>query len=515
MNGRVGYRFHPTDEELVSYFLKHKMAGNDGLVDDDIRLIDLCKFDPWDLPRYAAGGSNDQVWYFFHRRENKYKNTTRQRFNRSTQSGHWKPTGNERTITASRTNSKIGTKRTLVFYKRGSPKEVKTNWVIHEYQPKTPYQTDFVLCKLKEKRDDKACTSACDEDQPSSSRASDHHPIEIPFSQVESELLLESLLASTCEPNFNNPSPEHPQFHMDEGISIDDLMPFFDNDSDRLPEMEEDPNEMADSFIVVPDEHSGEEYLYPVLVNQDDHNRQESARISCNHSSSPNLLGGLYHDDINDDISDMEAEILYERSSQFGASNLNNGHYRQMQTVQTITETVPSSTFDQNGTEKNRILQMDISSPSADSTIDSHEDISVRVVSKEVPVPTRTHKQGSIIQGKLSGASEHKAKKARKPVTALVLPQESPKESINVKTEKDQKTVIAKTNLKLRANATATCNKTDSFIRMETCLSSQSCPPSVYFIKALIGLLLIIVVSREVLILILGLAACYLVFRSI
>ncbi|KAF2315134.1 hypothetical protein GH714_038225 [Hevea brasiliensis] len=449
MNGRVGYRFHPTDEELVSYFLKHKMAGNDGLVDDDIRLIDLCKLTPGicqDMPR---GGQMIRCGISF-------------------------------------------------IEGRISIKIPPDNGSTDQHRVDTGNQlTDFVLCKLKEKRDDKACTSACDEDQPSSSRASDHHPIEIPFSQVESELLLESLLASTCEPNFNNPSPEHPQFHMDEGISIDDLMPFFDNDSDRLPEMEEDPNEMADSFIVVPDEHSGEEYLYPVLVNQDDHNRQESARISCNHSSSPNLLGGLYHDDINDDISDMEAEILYERSSQFGASNLNNGHYRQMQTVQTITETVPSSTFDQNGTEKNRILQMDISSPSADSTIDSHEDISVRVVSKEVPVPTRTHKQGSIIQGKLSGASEHKAKKARKPVTALVLPQESPKESINVKTEKDQKTVIAKTNLKLRANATATCNKTDSFIRMETCLSSQSCPPSVYFIKALIGLLLIIVKRKR------------------
>ena len=47
---RVGYRFHPTDEEIIGYFLKRKMDVSDSSVDDDIPEIDLCKFEPWDLP---------------------------------------------------------------------------------------------------------------------------------------------------------------------------------------------------------------------------------------------------------------------------------------------------------------------------------------------------------------------------------------------------------------------------------------------------------------------------------
>ncbi|KAF9688019.1 hypothetical protein SADUNF_Sadunf02G0153500 [Salix dunnii] len=51
---RVGYRFHPTDEEIIGYFLKRKMDGSDSSVDDDIPEIDLCKFEPWDLPSKRA-----------------------------------------------------------------------------------------------------------------------------------------------------------------------------------------------------------------------------------------------------------------------------------------------------------------------------------------------------------------------------------------------------------------------------------------------------------------------------
>lgn len=43
-----GFRFHPTDEELVGYYLRKKIASQK--IDlDVIRNIDLYRIEPWDL----------------------------------------------------------------------------------------------------------------------------------------------------------------------------------------------------------------------------------------------------------------------------------------------------------------------------------------------------------------------------------------------------------------------------------------------------------------------------------
>lgn len=43
-----GFRFHPTDEELVSYYLKRKVMGKPVRF-DAIGDVDIYKHEPWDL----------------------------------------------------------------------------------------------------------------------------------------------------------------------------------------------------------------------------------------------------------------------------------------------------------------------------------------------------------------------------------------------------------------------------------------------------------------------------------
>lgn len=44
-----GFGFHPTDEELVAYYLKRKVQGHK-IELDIIPEVDLYKCEPWDLP---------------------------------------------------------------------------------------------------------------------------------------------------------------------------------------------------------------------------------------------------------------------------------------------------------------------------------------------------------------------------------------------------------------------------------------------------------------------------------
>ncbi|KAG9447816.1 hypothetical protein H6P81_013944 [Aristolochia fimbriata] len=124
-----GFRFHPTDEELITYYLMKKVLDS-SFIGRAIAEVDLNKCEPWELPEKAKMGEKE--WYFFSLRDRKYP--TGLRTNRATEAGYWKATGKDREIYSSRTGSLVGMKKTLVFYRGRAPKGEKSNWVMHEYR---------------------------------------------------------------------------------------------------------------------------------------------------------------------------------------------------------------------------------------------------------------------------------------------------------------------------------------------------------------------------------------------
>ncbi|CAH9096708.1 unnamed protein product [Cuscuta epithymum] len=150
-----GFRFHPTDEELIIYYLRNQSTSRPCPV-SIIPEVDVYKFDPWELPERADFGENE--WYFFTPRDRKYPNGIRP--NRAAVSGYWKATGTDKAIYSC--SKYVGVKKALVFYKGKPPKGIKTDWIMHEYRlnesPSQPPKQnrsmrldDWVLCRIYKK----------------------------------------------------------------------------------------------------------------------------------------------------------------------------------------------------------------------------------------------------------------------------------------------------------------------------------------------------------------------------
>ncbi|CAK9320725.1 unnamed protein product [Citrullus colocynthis] len=148
-----GFRFHPTDEELVGYYLRKKVASQK--IDlDVIKDIDLYRIEPWDLQEKCWIGYEEQnEWYFFSHKDKKYPTGTRT--NRATLAGFWKATGRDKAVYDK--NKLIGMRKTLVFYRGRAPNGQKTDWIMHEYRLESdennpPQEEGWVVCRAFKKR---------------------------------------------------------------------------------------------------------------------------------------------------------------------------------------------------------------------------------------------------------------------------------------------------------------------------------------------------------------------------
>lgn len=151
-----GFRFHPTDEELIMFYLRNQALSKPCPV-SIIPEVDIYKFDPWELPDKTEFGEKE--WYFFTPRDRKYPNGVRP--NRAAVSGYWKATGTDKAIYSG--SKYVGVKKALVFYKGRPPKGIKTDWIMHEYRMNESRSLptkkigsmrldDWVLCRIYKKK---------------------------------------------------------------------------------------------------------------------------------------------------------------------------------------------------------------------------------------------------------------------------------------------------------------------------------------------------------------------------
>ncbi|RRT54829.1 hypothetical protein B296_00037949 [Ensete ventricosum] len=135
MNGRSrvppGFRFHPTEEELLCYYLRKKVTSEE-IELDVIPDVDLNKLEPWDIRETCGvnGAAQQREWYFFSHKDRKYPTGTRT--NRATAAGFWKATGRDKVICSNAL--RIGMRKTLVFYQGRAPRGQKSDWIMHEYR---------------------------------------------------------------------------------------------------------------------------------------------------------------------------------------------------------------------------------------------------------------------------------------------------------------------------------------------------------------------------------------------
>ncbi|KAK2417814.1 protein CUP-SHAPED COTYLEDON [Trifolium repens] len=194
-----GFRFYPSDEELVCHYL-YKKITNEEVLKGTLIEIDLHICEPWQLPEVAKLNANE--WYFFSFRDRKY--ATGFRTNRATISGYWKATGKDRTVLDPITQEVVGMRKTLVFYKNRAPNGIKTGWIMHEFRLETPHmppKEDWVLCRVfhKSKEDNNNNSKLNTQQQQqlmyettppsltlSSSSPTNYQTIPIPYNRIDS-----------------------------------------------------------------------------------------------------------------------------------------------------------------------------------------------------------------------------------------------------------------------------------------------------------------------------------------
>ncbi|XP_023768958.1 NAC domain-containing protein 90 isoform X1 [Lactuca sativa] len=128
-----GYRFYPTEEELLSFYLPNELEARRDDLHRVIPVVNVYQHEPWLLPKEAGElcREDTEQWFFFVPKQEKEVKGGRP--SRMTSTGYWKATGSP-TYVYSSNNKVIGLKKTMVFYHGKSSGSKKTKWKMNEYR---------------------------------------------------------------------------------------------------------------------------------------------------------------------------------------------------------------------------------------------------------------------------------------------------------------------------------------------------------------------------------------------
>ncbi|XP_043710144.1 protein CUP-SHAPED COTYLEDON 3-like, partial [Telopea speciosissima] len=156
------FRFYPTEEQLLCYYLTNKNSCGKlhdldlSLPSSDadfssfgfnmVREIDLYDYEPCDLPDiacfpYGRGGSKKH-WYCF------TEKVSSERMKRKARGGFWKRKGPARDVLGGKDGTVLGKRKTFEFYCRNSSRTMKTDWVLYEYALVDNLKDSFSLCRV-------------------------------------------------------------------------------------------------------------------------------------------------------------------------------------------------------------------------------------------------------------------------------------------------------------------------------------------------------------------------------
>ncbi|KAL3529005.1 hypothetical protein ACH5RR_008327 [Cinchona calisaya] len=168
----IGYKFNPTEHELLKYYLLAKVYGEHTLPGMDTGMGIFREVDVYQShPAYLPGlDKEEEFCYFFTTRDTKNENGDRAERTTKDGRGNWRMTSKVNQI-CDVDNSILGRKNSLVYHLTNpsggisSSKDYKTNWIMHEYVldkslydptkvPSTSGNTkpkQLVLCRIYER----------------------------------------------------------------------------------------------------------------------------------------------------------------------------------------------------------------------------------------------------------------------------------------------------------------------------------------------------------------------------